>query len=536
MAVPSYTEDLTDITLAETVTNWTRVGVAGNPAIGSDFAMQGTFAVDKQVSSGDGGLLFDFGSAITLPAGAHIFVWHFAATPGITQTIQNKGAFIIVGSGLTAYCQYHVAGNDTFGAAGRVARCYPIDYATRTTNTSAPFRTLVGSPVANPRYFGGGLVTTATARTNLGIDAIRHGTGAYLTAGELIAAGDGTDNPCTFAGFQAQNDAIANRWGILTLVGGQYELQGTFAIGRNNAGTATLARFQDSNKTIVIVDTIHSATDFTKNIVDHASTRCNWININIVTLGTTNPGQFIVAATDPLVNIVGGTWSNFGISTLRPNTTIDGVTFRACAQITQNSAVIVDSLIAASTATAAILSNNPSNITNTTFISGGTGHAIQLTTAGTYDFTDLTFEGYASTNGSTGNEVVYNNSGGAVTINASGVSGTISIRNGAGASTTVNNTVSITITNLKDNTEVRVYSSEDNSPPYSTPTELAGVENATTGTTDNRSFSFNATPSSTVYIRVFNTQWIADDVTYVVPATSATIQIPQRRDRVYNNP
>jgi hypothetical protein len=536
MAVPSYTEDLTDITLAESVTNWARVGIAGNPAVGADFSTQGTLCVDKQVSNGDGGLQFNFGSAITLGAGAHIWTWHFTATPGITQTIANKGAYILVGSGAAAYCQYHIAGSDTFGAGGRVARCYPVNYSVRTANASAPFRTLVGTPAANPQYFGGGMVTIATARTNLGIDAIRHGTGAYLTAGELIAAGDGTDNPCTFAGFQAQNDAVANRWGILTLVGGQYELQGTFAIGQNNAGVATLCRFQDSNKTIVIVDTIHAAADFTKIIVDHASTRCNWTNVNISTLGTTNPGQFTVTANNPIVNITGGTWANFGATTLRSNTTVNGTTFRECGQITQNSAVITNALVASSSAAVAVLSNNPSNITNTTFISDGTGHAIQLTATGTYDFTNLEFSGYATTNGSTGNEVLYNNSGGAVTINASGVTGIVSIRNGAGASTTVNNTVNITISGLKDNTEVRVYSSEDNSPPYSTPVELAGTDNATTGTTDNRSFSFNATPSNTVYIRVFNTNWIADDVTYVVPATSTAIQIPQRRDRVYNNP
>jgi hypothetical protein len=41
---------------------------------------------------------------------------------------------------------------------------------------------------------------------------------------------------------------------------------------------------------------------------------------------------------------------------------------------------------------------------------------------------------------------VYNNSGGAVTINVSGGGNTPSVRDGAGASTTVNNTVSVLVT------------------------------------------------------------------------------------------
>lgn len=540
MAVPSYSHDLTDITLAENTTNWSRYGAAGNPGVGADFSMQGTFCVDKQVSNGDGGLHFNNGSGITLGTGDHVWVWHFAATPGITQTIQNKGAAIMIGTAagttLTAAVEYHIAGNDTFGASGRVARCYPIDYSVRTANTSPPYRTLTGSPGAAPQYFGGGIVTTATARTNLGIDAIRYGTGAYLTAGELIAAGDGTDNPCTFAGFQAINDASSNRLGILTLVGSSYELQGMFAIGQDNAGTATLARFKDSNKTIVIQDTIHSSATFNTIVIDHASTYVDLSNINILSLCTNSPGDFTITSANPTVYVTGGNWEYLGTITLRSNTTITSTVFRGTKQIIQNGAYISNALITQSVATSAILASNPNLIEGCTFRSSGTGHAIEVTTPGTYSFTDLTFEGYATTNGTTGNEVFYNNSGGAVTINASGVTGTISVRNGAGASTTVNSTVSITITGLKDNSEVRVYDSSDSTPPYSVPTEIAGTENATVGTTDNRQFTFSATPSSVVYIRVFNTNWIADDITLTVPATSQDLPVAQRRDRVFSNP
>lgn len=445
MAAPSYDHDLTDITLAETTTGWSRYGVAGNPGQGADFSQQGTFCVDKQVSNGDGGVYFNNGAGITLGAGDHVWVWHFAATPGITQTIQNKGASVYIGTGTNAVCEYHIAGNDTFGASGRVARCYPINYAVRTTNASSPYRTTTGSPGAAPSLFGGGLVTTATARTNLGVDAIRYGTGAYLTAGELTSAGDPTNNPCTFAGFQAVNDAIANRFGILTLVGGQYELQGRFAIGQNNAGTATLCRFQDSNKNLAFVDCFHAASTFSEIVIDHASTVCNWTNINITALGTTVRGLLTVTAANPTVNITGGTITGIGAITLRSNTTVDGATFRGCNAITQNGATISNCLIAASTGVSALVADTISNLSNIDFVSGGTGHAIEIGAAGTYNFDGLTFAGYAASNGSTGNEAIYvTATTGTVTINVA--SGTPSYRTAGATVEIVSGQVTTTIT------------------------------------------------------------------------------------------
>lgn len=430
MAAPSYDHDLTDVTLAETTTGWSRYGVAGNPGVGADFSQQGTFCVDKQVSNGDGGVYFNNGSGITLGAGDHVWVWHFAATPGITQTIQNKGASIYLGTATNAVCEYHIAGSDTFGASGRVARCYPIDYTLRTNNTSAPYRTTTGSPGAAPSLFGGGLVTTATARTNLGVDAIRYGTGGYLTAGELISAGDASDNPCTFAGFQSINDTVANRFGILTLVGGQYELQGTFAIGQNNAGTATLCRFQDSNKTIVVPDTIHAASTFNQIVIDHASTVCNWTNINMNALGTTAPGLLTVTANNPTVNITGGTFTSIGAITFRSNTTVDGATFRGCQAIAANGCALTNSLVAdanVATNASAVVWNTADDtdglLDGTSFVKGAaSAHGLELglTSPTTITLRDVTFSGYNASNNQNDSAIHVKRTTGTVTINIVG--------------------------------------------------------------------------------------------------------------------
>lgn len=534
MAVPSYTTDLTDISTAESTTNWSAYGGgASGLAVNPDSAMQGTNCVGKQVSAADKGQYYDNGSGITLGTGDHIFQWIFCTTPGLTDTRANKGVSVFIGTTSANYCQYHVEGNNTYGAAGRVGKCYPIDYSVRSTNASEPYRTATGTPGANPQLFGGGLVTTASVKgENCCIDANRYGTGMYLTAGELTAAGDGSNNPCTFAGAQTTNDYNDatngyNRWGIFTLVGGSYEMQGTFAIGQNNSGTATLARFQDSDRNIVIVDTIHAASTFNKIIIDHASTYCYWTNISITALGTTAPGQLTVTSNDPIFEATGGTWTNIGAITLRSNTVLTGVTMRGTGLITQNSADITDCLIDASANTPAVLSNAPNLISGCTFVSAGTGYAIEITTPGTYTFAGNTFSGYGTTG--TANAAIYNNSGGAVTLNITSGGSTPTYNNGTSATTTINSNVSITVDGLKDNTEVRVYNA-------GTTTYIDGIEDATSGTTNDRFFTFSVASGTAVDIRIHNVTYEATAVLNFSTTSDTTIPISQRFDRNYSNP
>ena len=548
MAVPAYTEDLTDIDLAESgSTGWTAFNISGGgggaPAFGADFGQQGAGCWDKAASNAERGLAVNkTPGAGTVAAGVHIFVWGFTATPGVTDTLANRGAYVIIGTSTTNFMQFHVEGSNTFGAQGRVGKCYTVDYVTTSNTGSIPYRTVNGSPGATPTYFGFGIKTLATVKgSNMGCDAIRYGTGAYLTAGELLSAGDGNDDPCTFSGFQGQNDSINNRWGILTGLGGtNYELQGRFAIGQNNAGTATLARFRDSDKNIAIVDTVHSTSTFTQFIIDHASTRCEWTNINITALGTNNPGSVIVNSANPTFIVVNGTWTDIDLTTMRSNTDITGLTWRGCGLITMNGGTIDQCLIDQHAGTHAILTTSPSGISNTNFISSGTGHAVRCDTTGTFNWVGNTDSGYTGTRGSnptsssgSANAMFYNNSGGLITLNVSGGGQSPSVRNGAGATTVVNNNTAVTLAGLRDNTEVRVL---DNT----TGEFLDGIEDATAGTADNRSFTFSLSAGTIVDIAVFNVAYILPPnnriENFEVPTSDTTIPLSQVRDRNYKNP
>jgi hypothetical protein len=380
MAAPSYTEDLTDIDLAESgSTGWTAFNISGGgggaPAFGADLGMQGAGCWDKAASNAERGLAVNKTPGTgTVVAGVHIFQWGFCATPGITDTLATRGAYVIIGTSTTNFMQFHVEGNDTYGALGRVGKCYVVDYHTTANTGSIPYATSNGTPGATPTYFGFGLKTTATAKgSNIGADAVRYGTGAYITAGELLSAGDASDDPASFVGFNIQNDSINNRWGILTSIGGtSYELQGRFVIGQNNGGTATACSFKDSGRSISLVDTVHSATDFTQIIIDHASTWVEWDNIFITALGQWNPGQLQVTSANPEFQMTGGGFTDIGVSVLRSNTTADGTTWRGCDEVTANGATLANSSIFHGSKI--IDAQDETNYASPSAFDGGSGH------------------------------------------------------------------------------------------------------------------------------------------------------------------
>ena len=535
MAAPSYTEDLTDIDLAESgSTGWTAFNISGGgggaPAFGADFGMQGAGCWDKAASNAERALAVNKTPGTgTVAAGVHIYVWGFNATPGVCQNLATRGAYVLIGTGTNAFVQFHVEGSDTYGASGRVAKCYPIDYVTTANTGSIPYRTVTGSPGATPTYFGFGLNTNATVKgSNMGCDAIRYGTGAYITAGE-------SGNPATFAGFQAQNDNINNRWGILTAVGGGYELQGRFVIGQTNAGTPTLAYFDDSDKNITIVDTVHSTTDFSQIIVDHASTICNLTNINITAAGTNNPGRFVVNNASSTVDITGGTWTSIGITTLRAGCTATGLTWRTTDAITLNGATLDSCVVDKNTATSAVVASTLDNISNCVFISDGTGHAINLgTISSTQSMNwDNTDSGYTAA--SSGNETILVNvaTSQTLTINRLTGSSNPSVYNTGAGTVVVAASYTHTIEGLELNTEVTYVTAN-------TATELFHVENATTSDGNGKyKTTYTHAGGATVDILIHHINYqpdVSNIYGLTLPSGNATVKVQMFTDLNYANP
>lgn len=143
-----------------------------------------------------------------------------------------------------------------------------------------------------------------------------------------------------------------------------------------------------------------------------------------------------------IVNSVSGISINSATIITAPSITLNGGTLSACT---------LDSC-------APVTTNNPANITNCEFTSAGTGHAITITATGTFDFDDNTFTGYGA-DGTT-DAAIYNNSGGAVTLNIPLGGQVPTIRNGAGASTTINTPspgYTLELPNIIDGSRYQIY-------------------------------------------------------------------------------
>lgn len=127
---------------------------------------------------------------------------------------------------------------------------------------------------------------------------------------------------------------------------------------------------------------------------------------------------------------------------------------------------------------------------------------------------------------------VLNDTGGAIVIAASGVGTPPSFRNvGNVATTDVQSSVTVTFDTIKDDTEVRVYAA-------GTSTELAGIENATAGSPDNRNFAVSLAAGTNVDYTLVNVAgWEIIRVEgFTWPSTAQTINIQQRLERNYSNP
>jgi hypothetical protein len=183
----------------------------------------------------------------------------------------------------------------------------------------------------------------------------------------------------------------------------------------------------------------------------------------------------------------------------------------------------------------------PSIFTNCTFNGSGTsGHAIRITTPGTYGFSGNQFNAYGGTpgdnltpNSGSTSAAIFNDSGGLVTINISGGGDTPSVRNGAGATTDIVASANVTLTGIVPGTEVRAYLGTD----YATSTELAGIESTVTVDPEDATktiFSFVQSASGQAgYIQIFNVNYQPVFLSITYSSSDVSIPIQQIIDRNY---
>jgi hypothetical protein len=517
MAAPVYTSDLTTILLdMSSTTGWSALGggSAGLTAPETDYYVQGSNCISKIAwAAATKGMIYNNGAGVTIPSGAALWMWTTHLTPNSLAAEASGGIQVLIGSSASAFKQWYVRGSDTiyYGAPWICAIVDPTITQDATT----------GSPTATLQYFGAqaNLPTTGPSRGYpFGIDAFRYGRTYTFTNGE-------SGNYATFSGALAYNDDISRRYGHLQQGDGIYIARGKLQLGSSGSSV----NFVDSNKSILFDRLTKVSSGFNEIEVAGSSSVVSMTGCTISQLlGSPQTATRVkwTTSNDPTVTLTSCVFIDAGTFGFASNTTVTGTTFRRCNQITQNSSTISSCIVDKSNQSVALLSNNPQSISGTTFISAGTGHAIQITTPGTYTFSGNKFSGYGASG--TANAAIYNNSGGAVTLNISGGGDTPTVLNGSGASTTVNNTVTLTLTGIKSGSEVRILSS-------GTATDLAGEETNTTG-----SFQYSYTYSAGTFIdivihHVTDYKYFRIDA-YELQSSNASIPISQIPERNYSNP
>ncbi|MCK5641924.1 MAG: hypothetical protein KAJ19_14065 [Gammaproteobacteria bacterium] len=415
MVAAAYTSDLTDIFLFESTGGVSAYG-GGASGLGAspDYAIEGTNAVDKQVSAAEKGFLYDNVTNFSIGADDHFFIWCIVGVPGLVDTRDNRGIVVNIGDSTSAFVKFHVNGGDTIPKGGH------NPYAIRFDNTSlANRRTLVGSPSAAPSQIGVGANITGSAKfSNLGGDAARIGTGYD------ILNGTGADPEADFAGIASDDESTAE--GIFQTADGGFKLQGKLRIG----SATTACELLDQNTNIFIIDTLHSLTDFSEILIEHASSIFTLTNVNFIALGTNNPGrlEMLTAAANLAFNNVG--FIGWGATVLGSGATMTGCRWVGCDQITAGAATFIDSTFSGYEGTAntsymiwndAVDPNG--ELDGTVFTKGvAATHAIEFGTSSplTMTLTDVTFSGYNAADGQNDSAIHFKRTTGTVNLTISG--------------------------------------------------------------------------------------------------------------------
>ncbi len=523
MTAATYVSDLSDIFLFENNTGVSAYGGGGaGLGAGPDFAMEGTNANDKQVTAADKGLMFDAVTNFTIGADDHFFIWILGATPGLNDTRDNHGVHAAIGDDTSNFVKFHVDGSDTLPLGG--GKVYPIRFV-NTTLTN--LRTLVGTPGTTPSFIGGGLNTTASVMgVNLGVDGARIGTGYD------ILNGTGADPEADFAGIASDDEGTSE--GIFQTGVGGFNLQGKLRIGSG----ATACEFLDSNTNIFLLDTIHSLTDFTEILIENSASIVTLTNVNFIGLGTNNLGRLEAITSAATLAFTGCGFIDFGVTILGTGSTMTTCRWINAGIVTANGANLAGSSISGFEGTANTsgliwdVATNPSTaMTDMTFTKGAAStHAIEfgLTSPLAMTLTGVNFNGYNASDGNDDSAIHFKRTTGTINLTISGGS-TPSFRTD-GATVNILSDVTVTFDELKDNSEVRVFNA-------STGVELAGIEDATAGSVDDRNFAASIPASTVVNYVIHNFQ---DDVpiyktirkeNFTWPTTDQTIIISQVIDR-----
>lgn len=443
----TVTSQLTNVTLAESgdSANWDDIGAGPGSGQSSDLPIQGAEARGRRADNvTDRGFSFDSTTPNDISSsGTHVGFWVNVLQPSAATVVS-----LLLGGGATPstspwseWDAFASAGN-AYPPSGGWQRVW-ID-PTKTRDDGAGTLVLSSVRQYGVRYT---IADVGGSTLNVQLDRIDYIDGG----GGLLVDGGTAPSPATFQDFvDADEGNTSNQYGVVATRDGV-----VFCLARLTVADATATVFDDSGFALIFADQSLVSSDFMGLTIDlqNASTDVDIASGVIRSGGSTNRGDIVVTGTSGAFDAASMTFDGLRIVTLTSACTISASTFAGCGLITAAGANLSGCTVSGSIAsTSALLWNVATDtdglLDDMTFVSPGTGHAIELgaNTPTTIDLVGQSYSGYAVTDGSTGNEVLYNNSGKAITVNVLGGGTLPTVRNGAGASTTVVASVPVAVT------------------------------------------------------------------------------------------
>ncbi len=527
------TDNRTNVTTAESLTGWTDLAASAAGTVDDEIFIEGLNSIGLFSTNSLTGLIFDFGA--TDVSNNTFYIWINCGIVGLLELKANGGFRIrFTGSTITDFFEVYVGGNDdwpTAIAGGWVQFVVDIEEAHANSDNTGGTKPATSSV----EQVGFASLTTVMPRMadNTWIDHVTRLPDA--TPGIIVEGKSGGVTDWNSADIAAQLGVAVGTF--VDGPGGSYVLRTPIQFGIDDV---TDHGFDDSN-VLWLWDNQEFVPDgfYGLSAVGNASTGTNDIDFGIKT-GTgddaTGAQGVIIqsAATGPRwfmdfddpnldsVNFYGCNFIHGGIFQLDdPAVSCISTLYLDCSSaFISNSEQLRCNIIAAATADGVAFMTTD-DLTDVVFceFQFSDGHGVELTTTLVTPQTSKgnKFTGYGAND--TNDAALYNNAGGAVTINVTDEGDTPTRRNGTSATTTINNTVTLTV-NVQDTAgaaidvaRVRIQ-------------DIAGAELAQGSTNGSGVFSdstFNYVSDTAVQVRVRKSS-SADNPRYSPNVGLGTIQ------------
>ena len=447
MANPTFNETgyMTLIANADTV-QW-----PPSTEVDADIKVQGTGSNLDAIRNG-ATFTFTFGTAADMSATNTMpRVWFQHTFPSYLQTTALGGLQIGLTDGTnTAY--WYVSGSDSHKGTWELLQCDPS--ATPDSGTAPTMSAITAMYI---------VMVHATAARNVDNTYIDI---SYFGIGIEFYGGTSGDKVTWATLASSDTGTTTDKWyGIIERIkGGAYYLNHAIYIG--DSAATNNCYFDGTGETIVFYDANEKSGSYQIKATGNATGTTD-IDLDGATIfSAATPFVFDMSAANlTTLSMVGTKLKNCSAASFKSTQSLSGITFEDTTAVNTNDGTLDACTFVNSTQ----ISDTLEDVTNSSFTSGGTGHAVDLTGAGALTTQTMNWSnsdsGYAATDGSTGNETIKVNvaSANTLTINVAAGATTPTIYNtGTGTVTVVAGQVTTLITVRDINTQAviqgaRVY-------------------------------------------------------------------------------